>query len=162
LAHGAVIRHHFEAAHRVPVIGGKCLNLHGHSWWFEIDCRAPNMESGMVVEFGCFKDRIRSWVDDHLDHATLLNAGDPLIPALTNDGTKLYRFGAADAGPAEKLATDLEWPTSESVAHVLRLMATEALDCIEHAPDARIFRVAVMETASNAAYWEWDGDNSVS
>lgn len=157
MAYGVVVRHHFEAAHRVPVIGGKCRSLHGHSWGCEIEVRGPELASGMIVELGAFKAGLRSWIDENLDHATLLSANDPLVPVLAVDETKLYRFGAADPDPVEQLAVGLAWPTVESLAEVLRLVAAEVLNALPHAPAAKVVRVAVSETARNTGYWEDDG-----
>ncbi|GAB3837434.1 6-pyruvoyl trahydropterin synthase family protein [Kribbella italica] len=153
VTHAVTIRHNFETAHRLPQLGGKCQNLHGHSWWTEVTVSAPAMPEHIVIEFGAFKRGIRQWIDTYLDHGTMLGADDPLVPALQAQGSRLYRFGAANAVPAEKHAADLAWPTVESVAVLLGRVGAEVLAGMESAPGARITAVRVEETSVNAASW---------
>jgi len=62
----------FSAAHRLPLSGGRCENLHGHNWKVEIEVRAEQLdESGMVIDFNDLKTIVRDVVQD-LDH-TFLN-----------------------------------------------------------------------------------------
>ena len=156
MSNGVVVHHWFEAAHRVPIHGGRCVNLHGHSWRCAIDVRTPHADDGRVVEFGAFKSGVRSWIDQHLDHATLLGVDDPLVKVLSLDGTRLFRFGADDPSAAELLAGDLRWPTSESLAEVIAAMAAAVLDSTPHALGARIWRVSVHQTSRKTAYWTDD------
>jgi 6-pyruvoyltetrahydropterin/6-carboxytetrahydropterin synthase len=134
------VRHNFETAHRLPHLGGKCRNLHGHSWWAQISVTGPKGATGTVVEFGALKAMLRTWIDTHLDHGTMLGIGDPLLDALTADGTKLFRFGA------DTHTADLVWPTVENVAELLARVTAELL-----AGQATVARVRVSETHVNAA-----------
>lgn len=154
MTHSVVVRHNFETAHRLPELGGKCQNLHGHSWWCEITVAAPAMPDGTVVEFGALKARLREWIDTWLDHGAMLGVGDPLVPALLHEGSKVCRFGAADPrGPAESHAAAFPWPTVENVAHLLANVAQEILAALDHAPAAGVTRVTVHETHVNSAQW---------
>ena len=117
--HGVTVRHNFETAHRLPHLGGKCTNLHGHSWWVEVSAVAPTLDSGTVVEFGTFKSALRSWIDTYLDHGAMLGFDDPMAKLLADHGSKLFRFGAPDPLPAEEPASDLPHPTVEAVAVLL-------------------------------------------
>lgn len=90
------VRHNFESAHRLPQLGGKCTNLHGHSWWAEVTVAGKLDARGIVVDFGVLKKSLRDWIDTHLDHGTMLGEADPLVPALIADGTKLFRFGSSE------------------------------------------------------------------
>lgn len=146
------VRHNFETAHRLPHLGGKCTNLHGHSWWAEVTLTAPNLrEDGTIVDFGAAKRRLREWIDRHLDHGAMLGAADPLVPALKADGTKLFRFGAADPFEYEGLAVDLPYPTVELVAELLARVATDVV--VPLRPTMTVERVRVTETHVNAAEW---------
>jgi 6-pyruvoyltetrahydropterin/6-carboxytetrahydropterin synthase len=147
------IRHTFETAHRLPQLGGKCENLHGHSWACHIVVSAPEAHRGVVVDFGAFKRAIRQWIDAHLDHGTMLGADDLLVLPLLSQRCRVFRFGAADAVDAEKLAADLAWPTVENVATLLGRMALAAIDSLEAAPGATVARVRVDETSVNTAFW---------
>lgn len=135
------VRHNFETAHRLPHIGGKCFNLHGHSWWTEITVAAPALdENGIVVEFGAFKRQVREWIDLHLDHGAMLGTDDPLLAVLTSMGSKVFEFEG-------------RWPTVEATAELLASIASGILATVPHAPGARVVNVDVRETAVNEAAW---------
>ncbi|MFF7788106.1 6-carboxytetrahydropterin synthase [Streptomyces sp. NPDC007991] len=138
------VRHNFESAHRLPQLGGKCTNLHGHSWWAEITVVGRLDDRGVVVDFGVLKKSLREWIDTHLDHGAMLGAADPLVPALIADGTKLFLFGSSEPSKG------LEWPTVENVAE---LLARVTADRIAEAgwTDVSVSRVQVTETHVNAA-----------
>lgn len=153
MRHSLVVRHNFETAHRLPHLGGKCENLHGHSWWAEVTVGVPALDDrGTVVEFGAFKHGLREWIDRHLDHGAMLGAADPLTADLPLRGShRVFRFGAADPSDAEKYAADLEWPTVENVAVLVRRVARDALEGLEHADSATVDAVRVTETHVNGA-----------
>lgn len=138
------VRHNFETAHRLYQLAGKCRNLHGHSWWCEISVSGDVDASGVLIDFGVLKALVRGWIDDHLDHATMLGRMDPLVQALRADGTKLFEFGADP--PVE----DLDWPSVENVAELLHRVTTDLLTGNGY-PDLRCTRVRVTETHVNAA-----------
>lgn len=139
MSHAVTVRHNFETAHRLPHLPGKCQSLHGHSWWAEITAEAPALAGGLVVEFGPFKQQLRRWIDDHLDHGVMLGGDDTLGDLLSDYGCKVYFV--------------VDWPTVENVAALLARVATDALAAIPHAPGARITRVHLAETHVNAATW---------
>lgn len=79
------LRHNFETAHRLstPDSPQKCQSIHGHSWWVTVTLEGPKLDDdGILVEFGAFKKVLRAWLDDTVDHALLLRAGDPVAEAL--------------------------------------------------------------------------------
>ncbi|MFC7328857.1 6-pyruvoyl trahydropterin synthase family protein [Marinactinospora rubrisoli] len=155
--HSVTVRHNFETAHRLPHLAGKCMNLHGHSWWVESTVAAPALRDGTVVEFGLFKAELRTWIDTHLDHGAMLGADDPLAKLLPDCSSKLFRFGAAAPSPAERFAADLPYPTVEAVAELLARVSADLLLGLDHAPGARVRRVRVTETHVNAAEWQSGG-----
>jgi 6-pyruvoyltetrahydropterin/6-carboxytetrahydropterin synthase len=66
----------FEAAHRLPWHPGRCRDLHGHSYRFEVTVAGPLDERGVVVDF----DEVSALVDrevlsrfDHHDLNELLD-----------------------------------------------------------------------------------------
>jgi 6-pyruvoyltetrahydropterin/6-carboxytetrahydropterin synthase len=138
------IRHNFETAHRLPHIGGKCQNLHGHSWWADVTVSGEAGVNGIVVEFGDLKRHLRQWIDLHLDHGAMLGRDDELVPALKGAGSKVFVFGEAEP------SFGLDWPTVENVAELLVRVAAE---CVRAGgwPGARVSRVTVRETHVNAA-----------
>lgn len=141
-----VVRHNFEAAHRLPLLGGKCTNLHGHSWWATVTVSAPELDSyGTIIEFGPFKAHMRAWIDTYLDHGAMLGNLDPLTSALEEQGSKVFAFGRDWEGE--------EWPTVEAVAALIADKAPGWLP--PELPDGtHIARVVVTETHVNAAEWE--------
>ncbi|WP_343238562.1 6-carboxytetrahydropterin synthase [Streptomyces sp. SID13031] len=148
------VRHNFETAHRIPVLGGKCQNLHGHSWWCEITVSASETADGTVIEFGVLKREIRAWIDSWLDHGAMLGYSDPLYTALSAEGCKVFRFGAgAASSPPERYALDLAWPTVENVAQLLANVARDIITSVPHAASSWLSAVKVNETHVNAASW---------
>jgi 6-pyruvoyl tetrahydropterin synthase/QueD family protein len=139
------VRHNFETAHRLPHLGGKCRNLHGHSWWVEVTVTGHRDPAGILVDFGTLKHDLRYWVDTHLDHGAMLGADDPLLPALEADGSKLYVFDGTG------LTLGLEWPTVENVAELLRRAAMSLVADRPNWHDVSVTRVRVTETHVNAA-----------
>lgn len=136
--HGVTVRHNFESGHRLPHLPGKCTSLHGHSWWTEVTVEADELGDGMVVEFGPFKNALRAWIDERLDHGLMLGPQDELLPLLAPHG---------------KVFTMPEWPTVENVAALLGRVASGLLEQQARAYGARVTRVHVAETHVNAATW---------
>lgn len=113
----------FEAAHRLPALGGKCANLHGHSWRAEFTLGGIlDAEQAIIADAGEIKARLRDWVDSHLDHAALLGADDPLGKLLEAEGCRVFTFGRHDL-----LTGDLPWPSTEAVAVLLYRVAEHRL-----------------------------------
>lgn len=139
MSHAVTVRHNFETGHRLPHLPGKCVSLHGHSWWAEVTVEADEMAAGLVVEFGPFKKLLREWIDTHLDHGVMLGPDDPLVPILRANDCKVYEVEG--------------WPTVENVAALLADVASKALTDLVRAPGARVTRVHVQETHVNAAAW---------
>jgi 6-pyruvoyltetrahydropterin/6-carboxytetrahydropterin synthase len=134
------VSHNFETAHRLPHLPGKCVSLHGHSWWVEVTVAAPQLDDdGMVVEFGRFKAALREWIDRNLDHGVMLGPHDPLVEPLRAESCKVYLTPS--------------WPTVEAVAAHLAAVADELLYGIDHATGARVSGVEVYETHVNRAGW---------
>ncbi|MFI8215799.1 6-pyruvoyl trahydropterin synthase family protein [Streptomyces sp. NPDC085932] len=149
------VRHNFETAHRNPALGGKCGSLHGHSWWAEISIAGPatSADTDTLVEFGSLRDQLRSWIDMHLDHGTMLSSLDPLVTLLAEHSCKVFRFGAPDPNPAEGFASDLHNPTVEAVAQLLARVAADILKQLECADGAYVSKVSIRETHFTGAEW---------
>lgn len=140
------VRHKMETAHRLPFLGGRCTNIHGHSWQLEWTFTGPLDQAGILTDFGPLKKWLHSWVDAHLDHGAMLGATDTLLGAFINEGSKVFTFGSDD------LARDLPWPTVEAVAILLRRVADAALFDVG-IYTATCTRVVVTETRDNTAMW---------
>ena len=153
MPYDVVLRHNFETAHRLPHLDpeGKCANLHGHSWWVEWRISAEYLDDkGTVVEFGAAKRVLRDWVDENLDHGTMLGHQDALVPLLRDaDGQrKLYVFGE------HPLTMGLDWPTVENVARLLHRAAENVLKPLARgALVHRVTETSVQETHVNRAVY---------
>ena len=149
MSRSVTLRHNFETAHRLPHLGGKCANLHGHSWWTEVTVSAPLLAENLtVVEFAGFKRAMRTWIDGHLDHGAILSVHDPLTEMLRTTGSRVYIFGEDWKGAL--------WPTVEAVAELIAEQARDWLGTLDGmlAPEASVTRVRVTETAVNSAQWD--------
>ncbi len=66
-------------SHRQPNHLGRCSRLHGHSWSITITFESKELDSnGFVVDFGELH-YIGDWIDQHLDHGTIICKNDPRI-----------------------------------------------------------------------------------
>ena len=63
-----------SAAHFVQTTEGKCKNLHGHNWRFEVEVDGKVREDGMVIDFNKIKDEIKQ-----LDHKVMVPSLSPLV-----------------------------------------------------------------------------------
>lgn len=174
------VSHNFETAHRLPFLGGKCENLHGHSWNAIIGFLAPRYESGMnshgiSCEYGLLKKIVRGWIDEYLDHGCMLGAQDLLLPYLLEQDSKVFVFGntkhlaamQTDANPRgsfnlpapDRNYPDMPWPTVEAVAQMVCVRIQEQVD--QHFPalgtDLYVGSVLIAETSTNSAVWTPDG-----
>ncbi|MEV6712645.1 6-carboxytetrahydropterin synthase [Lentzea sp. NPDC051208] len=156
MPHKITVEHSFESGHRLPHLGGKCVSLHGHSWSVAVTVSAPELSPEVtVVEFGALKVGLRRWIDEHLDHATMLGARDRLIEPLIAEGSRVFCFGVErPADVAEQFAYGLPWPTVEAVAVLLGRVAESVLAGLPRADGARVERVLVRETRLNTAVYE--------
>jgi 6-pyruvoyltetrahydropterin/6-carboxytetrahydropterin synthase len=74
---------HFCYGHRLLDYAGKCRHLHGHNGIVEITLEKDSLDKlGMVMDFTEIKEKVKTWIDEELDHKLLLNEKDPLIPQL--------------------------------------------------------------------------------
>jgi len=96
----------FEAAHRLlRNYSGKCTNNHGHSWLVRVHLRGNTLdEKDMLIDFQDVKV-LKQWIDNHLDHATLLWEGDPMIEYIRESGQRLF--------------ITTKNPTSEHIAEII-------------------------------------------
>jgi len=62
----------FAAAHRLPRYNGKCFNLHGHNYRFQVVLRGePDSYSGMFVDFGDVEKAVQEHLLSKVDHSNL-------------------------------------------------------------------------------------------
>jgi len=101
----------FCYGHRLLNYAGKCRHLHGHNGRIEIDIESDRLDHlGMVVDFGTVRDRVGSWVLEHLDHRMLLCRTDPVVPFLQAQGEPLFLMD--------------DNPTAENIARIIYQQAS--------------------------------------
>lgn len=81
----------FSYGHRLLNIVGKCGNLHGHNAKVRISLASDSVdERGMILDFNDFSELIGNWIDQNLDHKTILCQKDPLVTTLRNAGIEVF------------------------------------------------------------------------
>lgn len=94
---------HIAYGHRLLDYKGKCANLHGHNAVVEITLKAAKLNrDGMVMDFTVLGQKMKTWLDENLDHKLILAKADPLAPILQKQGQKCFLM--ADSPTAETLA----------------------------------------------------------
>ncbi len=79
-------------AHHVRGHAGACINIHGHTWKFEVGLEADTLDpEGFVLDFGLLKSRVLVPVHELLDHSLAVGAAtfDDIGEALAPVGEKL-------------------------------------------------------------------------
>ena len=96
----------FCYAHRLQGHTGKCAHLHGHNGTVKIALRNGQLDSqGMVADFADVKNSIGEWIEQTLDHRTILAESDPLANLLREYGEPILTL------PTE--------PTAENLARLI-------------------------------------------
>ena len=66
------VTQHFDAAHKLRDYIGKCARLHGHTFSYTVELRAPDLDPlGMLVDFIDVKSACEKKVNSILDHEYL-------------------------------------------------------------------------------------------
>lgn len=124
----------FEAAHRLMKnYVGKCNNNHGHSWVIKLTIEASNLDDkGMVIDFMEMK-ALKTWIDDELDHASILWEKDPMCDYIRQSGQRIF--------------TTTDNPTSEKIGELILEQASQMFN------NERVIvcSVEVSETCTSAA-----------
>jgi 6-pyruvoyltetrahydropterin/6-carboxytetrahydropterin synthase len=94
---------HLAYGHRLLHYKGKCENLHGHNGLVEITLKSGKLNAErMVMDFTELGAKMRTWLDDNLDHRVILSGDDPLAAVLEKEGQRC--FPTAENPTAEVLA----------------------------------------------------------
>lgn len=135
------VRHNVEMAHRLSKLEGKCEQIHGHSWWVELEIktRQSSRYQEVILEFGFVKAQLREYLDTNYDHRLLLNIQDEW--ASENVGTE----GEYKRLPG--LAVMQGDPTTENFA---KMIGEWARTTFGH---TFTYIVTVWETSVNCATW---------
>jgi 6-pyruvoyltetrahydropterin/6-carboxytetrahydropterin synthase len=94
-------------AHRQHRHQGHCARIHGHNWTLKLTFACVEYDSnGFVVDFGNLK-YIKQWIADHLDHACVLAADDPLLDRIVNSVPEVYKLYEVTNASCEGLSVHL-------------------------------------------------------
>ena len=122
----------FDAAHRILNHESKCKMLHGHRYVLEASFEAKDLDNlGRVIDFGEIYKVLGDWIDQNLDHNTILfeedrNLGEE-IAKIT--GQKIYYMN--------------QNPTAENIAlHILNDICPTLFANIE----AKCVKIKLYET----------------
>ncbi len=117
----------FCYGHRLLDYDGECRHLHGHNGRVEVCIDADDTDHrGMVVDFGEVKDRVKSWIDAHLDHRMILHKDDPLASVLAARGEAHYLL---DRNPtAENIAAHIYEMTSSTDFRISEIRLWETVN----------------------------------
>lgn len=103
----------FDAAHRVMNEKVKCFNLHGHRFKVEVTFTYDEkLALGYAIDFKEIKRVLGAWIDEHLDHACILNPQDKdLINLCRVNNWRLHVMGFGNDGDinpsAENIASEI-------------------------------------------------------
>jgi 6-pyruvoyltetrahydropterin/6-carboxytetrahydropterin synthase len=126
----------WDAAHRVMRHESKCATLHGHRYVAEITIGAAGLDGvGRVIDFGVVKDLLGSWIDEKLDHTTLVNSEDL-------DLLSFCMREHLQQGKRPPFVMHCE-PTAENICQALLEKAVELFP-----PEVWVAKVKVWETAN--------------
>jgi 6-pyruvoyltetrahydropterin/6-carboxytetrahydropterin synthase len=124
----------FEAAHRlIKGYKGKCTNNHGHSWVIKLHLESAKLdEKEMVIDFQDMK-ALKTWIDDNLDHVSILWENDPMCEFIRDSGQRIY--------------TTKGNPTSETIGEIILKQAMK----IFNKPGIIVKCIEVNETCTSGA-----------
>lgn len=118
---------HFSYAHRLLNHQGKCRHLHGHNARVQIEVESPRLDDmNMVIDFSELREKVGRWIDQVLDHKTILWKDDPLVEALREKGEPVVLM---DESPtAEALAKWIFEAAIDSGIPASRVIFWETVD----------------------------------
>jgi len=129
----------FDSAHRLMNHKGKCKNLHGHTYKLEVSLTSNKLTpDGMVVDFTILKNLVQKWVDDNLDHSTILNKDDrKVIEFCQKMGFRSYLINGE--------------PTAENMTQVIYDQIKRVLDANKDVllDDLKISYIKLWETSTS-------------
>ncbi len=115
----------FDSAHRLVNHESKCRLLHGHRYVVEASFGAKKLdEVGRVIDFGIIRQVLGSWIDEHLDHNTILSINDKKL------GEEIHKI------TGQKIYYMENNPTAENIAkHLLdeicpKIFANHEVSCV--------------------------------
>jgi len=95
-------RYHWEMSHRLPLLEGKCKNIHGHSYHLWIEVAGETNASGMVMDYYLLDSLVLPLIEQ-FDHAFMCNKDDNLMVDFLKENDFKY-FIIPEFSTAENIA----------------------------------------------------------
>jgi 6-pyruvoyltetrahydropterin/6-carboxytetrahydropterin synthase len=130
----------FEAAHRLLDHTGKCHNIHGHSYKWELTLHLVNADTPkqIIIDYSDLKQIFNGYLDKFMDHALIVNPADTIVLSQMEElNNKVYVMS---------LNEEYCMTSAENVAKELFLTATQMFVEAEH---IEVFSVKLSETPNN-------------
>ena len=131
----------FSAAHRLTKgYQGKCKNLHGHDYSVEVILAAPKLDRyDFVIDFSEIKNLLDNWVQNHLDHVTIIS----------EDDSKLHEFLVENSQALYIIPGNVNTTVERIAQHLFEIF--EKL--LTAHKNISLIEVSVSETKSAKAYY---------
>lgn len=129
----------FRSGHRLmSPYRGKCNNVHGEYFTAIFILEQKDLDGcGMLIDFGVVKNKLKTWIDQNLDHAYIHNSSDEVGRFLRDNGFKVYSIGD-------------ENPTAENLAYMLFSLAKSEFNL-------PVVKVGVVESTETSIAWYTKG-----
>jgi 6-pyruvoyltetrahydropterin/6-carboxytetrahydropterin synthase len=132
-----IVKHNVEMGHRLhEQPESKCYNMHGHSWWVELEIEGELDDHGMIMDFGDVKKSWRRYLDANFDHHFVVNKADPLWDL--------------SGGPMQVIQGVVGINCDPTVENMARIWGEQARELFG---DRFHYYVRVWEASTNAATW---------
>ena len=106
----------------------KCKNAHGHEYLAEVEISRRELDGfDFVIDFGEIKEKIKSWIDDNLDHGFLCCGSDTEMIDFLHKTRQKY-FVVEDNPTAEVISRMLFKKSNELVGNVTKITVWETPD----------------------------------
>lgn len=134
-------RHEWDMGHRLGKgYASKCKHLHGHRYVAEMtfECEALDQHD-MVVDFGTVKAVCGKWIDDNLDHATMVFVED----------RALYEFLSCEVNRFHMVGFNT------TVENIVSYLAVRLQEVVNKHPDLAQRKVTLVELRVNETPNGW-------
>lgn len=140
MGYEVTLKFNVEAGHRLQKHKGKCRNVHGHHYVFEVTVGAETLtDEGFVIDFGDLKSALKE-LEDKIDHAFLYEKGDPVGQFIKEQGLKVVELDFA--------------PTAENLAKYVH----DFLKGVLSNRSLKVIRVVCYETPTSSATYSESSD----
>lgn len=153
---------YFCAAHTLPYHEGGCANLHGHNYGVEVTVAGEVQKlgiptHGMIIDFSDLKT-IWKEIHDQVDHALIIAENPPEWYTRFDD---VYELAIHEGQADQDLSIDdllgkvFHMPVADTTAEcMVEWIAQEFQNKLPEG--VKVTKVALSETESSVAIWEWE------